>query len=70
MPGDAVEQEVDTFHESVLGEDEPTGKLGGVVLGAHDQPACLQLTQETELAGVRELHRQPPGELRPRPRRE
>ena len=59
MPGDAVEPEVDAFDERVLGEDEPAGKLGRVVLGADDQPPSLQLAQETELTGVRELHRQP-----------
>ncbi len=51
---------MDAFDQRVLGDDEPTCQFGGVVVGAHDQAARLELAQEAELTGLRELHRQPP----------
>ena len=48
---------MDAFDEGVLGDDEPIPQLGGVVLGALDQPARFELAEQPELAGVRELHR-------------
>ena len=68
-PAEPVEPEVDALDERVLGDDEPTGQLGGVVLGPLDQAARLELAQQPELARLRELHRRPRAEPRSRRRR-
>ena len=63
-PGEPVEPEVHALDERVLGDDEPAGELGRIVLDPDDQAARLQLPQEPDLSRVREQHRQPRAALR------
>ncbi len=45
--------------ERVLGDDEPTAELGGVVLDPGDEAAALELGEESELTELREPHPPP-----------
>ena len=53
-----VEQEVHALDERVLRDDEPADDRR-VVLDADDQPAPLELGEQAELTGLRELRQRP-----------